>query len=283
MSNVENALFLFDNAAMAGTISASSEVAAMPVSNLLDPQRTAVWRSSGASPQTVDITLSASNAIPIGAVAVVDHNLTAGGRIRLQGWTDGLGVGVAVVDVEVDPWESMFGYGMGGYGVGGYGGEIDPSTRTLMRPVTFIPLPDFYTARYWRFTFTDASLAYIQAGCIYVGGVWQPATNFSVGWERSRTGRTRLKKSRGGQDYGNPKPSFATLRADLNYMDSGDQVAFDMYYLRVEDHTPFIVCLRPVGGYQQMVTAIYGRFVDMKLTHTYLDNARAPLLITEAL
>lgn len=279
----DNALFLFDNAADAGTITASSAVAAMPASNLLDPQRSAVWRSSGASPQTVDITLASGNTIPIGAVAVVDHNLTPVGTIRLQGWLTGIAVGTAEVDVTVDPWDTLFGYGVGGYGVYGYGGEADAAARKLLRPVTFIPLLDFSELRYWRLTFTDASLAYIQAGRVYVGGIWQPQENISYGWRLSRTGRTRSKESRGGQVYGNPRASRVTLDASLDWLSESDRAMLQLYYLIVEDHTPFIVCMRPVGGVDQLFTAIYGRFSGFDITENRFNNATAPLRIVEDL
>lgn len=282
-AGVENILFMFDNAADRATISATSEVASLPASNLLDAQRSQVWRSTSGADQSIDITLAAGEVTPIGAVALVDHNLTPGGSIRLQGWSDAIAGSAQTVDVTVEPWAAFYGYGVGQYGVGGYGGTPNQGTRTLLRPIVFIPLPDFSQDRYWRITLSDSSLSYHQAGRIYLGGVWQPKVNISRGWTLRREGRTRKIETRGGQAYGNKSAGRVSIECRLDWLSPADRDELYLNYLRVEDHTPFIVCVRPAGGIEQIYTTIYGQFEAFKYDENLPGNARSPMKIVEAL
>jgi len=277
-----NVLFLWDNAADRGTVSASSEVAAMPATNLQGPQRSDVWRSSGASPQQIDITLDANELSPIGAIALVDCNISPAGTVKAQGWADGFGVG-DTVSVEIEPWDVMYGYGVGGYGVGGYGGVADTKTQMLLRPIFFVPLGDWYDYRYWRITLTDTSLTYLQAARVYVGSIWQPSVNMNYGWKLGREPGSRFITSRGGQKYGNPRPGANYLDLSLDWLSDSDRDDLWLQYLALEDHSPFIVCAKPDGVIQRITTAMYATFDPVELTHTNYQTAATRLRIMEAL
>lgn len=284
MAQVDHVLFLMDFASDRAVVTASSEVAAMPATNLQDSQRSVLWRSGAGSPQTIDITLDAAEGSVIGAAALVDHNLTADGTIQLQGWGDAIDGSDLRVDETVTPWADFTGLGVDGFGQGGYGGAPTATQQLGIRPVSFIPLDNYYSIRYWRLTITDANLTdYVEAGRLYLGSVWQPVTNVKYGWRQRVEGRSKYIESRGGQDYGNPKLGRQFLTGQLSWLDPVDRDGLFLRYLVVGDHTPFIVCMRPSENLQRSTTAIYGKFKDMEITEANYKIAEIPIIVREAL
>lgn len=283
MAGENNILFLFDNAAMRGAVSASSEAAGLPATNLQKRQRSRVWRGTNGTTENIDFTLAADESTPISMAALVDHNLSPLGTIRLRGWSDAIDGADKLVDVTIEPWAGLSGYGVGGYGVGGYGGAPTSSVQALIRPVTFLPLDGFYDCLYWRYTLTDETLDYIQAGVAYLGDHWQPKTNMSWGSSLGREPRTKKRRSRGGQDYGNAKSGRAYFDFNLSWLSSADRDSLWLRYLAAEDHTSFIFSARPTEGVELLMNSLYGNFDPFEMVSSHHNNSQAKIRIVEAL
>ena len=168
-----NLAFLFDNEADRAVVTASSAAAGLPAENLLDPQRSLVWRSTNGASQVLDITL-ASDGDPVQTFALVDHNLTLAGTLQLQGWTDAIAGSTLAFDETLQPYPPVYGYGGQAYGIGLYGGYegsilgLSPADAiAVLRPIALLLLDPAVTVCYSRVTLSDGGLPYYQAGRLY--------------------------------------------------------------------------------------------------------------------
>lgn len=282
-------MLLHDNQFDRAAISASSAVASMPVTNLQDPQRTIMWRSTAVGLQTIDITLAAGEG-QTQAFALVDHNLSLAGTVRLQAWSDALGGASQVLDTTLQPYQPTYGYGEQLYGDGLYGGYdiffnglSIADVRAVLRPILMAQISPALNVRYWRVTISDVSLLYYQAGRVFLGPAWQPAVNFSWGSNKAREQRTRRVTARGGQYYGNPRTGRTQLQFNLDWLDDADRDRLWITYMLQGRDTPFILVMRPVGGYEQESSSFYGVFDQFSLRQAFLNNAAAPIAFEEVL
>ena len=74
-------------------------------------------------------------------------------------------------------------------------GTVAPDTRDGY-DMAFYDLGQDYTARYLRWTFTDATVSYGDIGYLWAGSAWRPPRNFSYGlgvrWEDPSETETSL-------------------------------------------------------------------------------------------
>ncbi|HWK55380.1 MAG TPA: hypothetical protein VNR18_13470 [Hyphomicrobiales bacterium] len=287
MSAQDHVLFLFNNLCLADGVgvSASSEASAdLEAENLLTPNRWEIWRGEASETEvTIDITLAEGSEVAVGIAALVDSNLSSNGTIRLQSWSDSIEGSTPGADVTVNALEALSGYGMGGFGTGGYGGGATKETLGLVRPISFIPLGDFYMDRYWRFTLRDESLDYLQAAIPYLGDFFQPSSNYSWGAARELEYRTKRRESRGGQKFGRRRAPRMVLTGELLDMETPEADLLWLQHLRGENSTPFICCFKPDQGMGQLLTAIYGVFDGAKIADEYANHHNTTIRIIEEL
>lgn len=284
-----NALFLMDNWADRATLAASSSAAAMPVSNLQDPQRTTVYRSGAGGTQTIDITLPA-DAPPIQTFALVDHNVSISGTVRLQAWTDALGGAVQVFDQTIKTYTPVYGYGQQAFGADLYGGYSQyvaglslGEALSVLRPILVASVAPALTALYWRVTLNDVALSYYQVGRLYLGPSWEPLVNYSWGSTLRRESRTRRIESRAGQYYSNPRTDRTIAEFKFEWLSQGDRDRLWISLMRLGDSEPWILCLLPVGGWEQDSTTFYGTFDDLSFERIRAGQFGVPVRFLESL
>lgn len=287
----DNVIFMADNMVDRGTVTASSEVATMPATNLQNQQRTRVWRSDGSQGGVVslDITLAAGEE-NVSGIAVVDHNLSLAGTIRIQGWTDALDGAAQVVDETLLSYAPVAAFGDGLFGDGLFGGyePIGPlvsySPRNYLRVITFLQLTAETPAKYWRITLADSSVSYFQLGRVFIGKAWQPVTNFSWGARLYREATSKSRESRGGQHYINPRPGRMVMEFDLDWLQGNDKQKLWALYLAVENHKPVIVVQRPGSDtFNQELHTLYCKFEPISTTTAFSGNDRSPIKLIEDL
>ena len=282
-------MLLHDNQVDRAVLTASSEAAAMPVTNLQDPQRTVMYRSAQGGVQSIDITLAADED-QVQAFALVDHNLTLSGTVTLEAWSDAIGGATQVLNQTLQPYQPTYGYGALPYGEGLYGGfDIFISglsiadARSVLRPILMAKISPALTARYWRITFNDPTVSYYQCGIAYLGPGWSPQENFSFGSLRSRQNRTRRRESRGGQYYGNPRTDRTILSFSLDWLTDSDRDRIWIIHMLLGKNKPFILVQRPIGGFEQESTTYYGVFDQLSLRQVFAGNSNAPIKFQEVL
>lgn len=288
MAISKKVIFCFENAADLATLTASSEASAdMQVENLQNNLRVdSVWRSvAEVSPgveEYVNLTMSDSDGLePVSMLGIIDLTLPATGMVLIQAWEDGFDVGAPAFELEKNVFGSVSGFGVGGFGGGGFGGGVDQALVTALRPLALIYLGGWYTYKYWRVTFTDATATYVQASRIYLGGYWQPENNFAGGAARELINRTPLIESIGGQEYGDDRRSRVSISAVTKGMREEDSDYLYTKFLEKGVTKPFIVSFRPTDRLEQLFTTVWARFKANSITHQSFDNYDADISVLE--
>ena len=283
MAAPDNIVFCWDNQAdRADSVVADGEVDGLPVTNLQDPARSSVWRKLGTTAQ-IDVTLADGEQQPVKAVALVDPVLTPGAELRVRAWADAHDGAELVLDEAVDPSDFLLGYGFRGYGTGGYGGVAGDAALAPVRLIAFVPLPDFVDARFWRINLSDDNASYMQAARLYMGDAYQPRMGLNWGWEISHEQLGERRSTPGGQTYGQERGYRTVIDGQMDWLDIADRVEFDLAMRRLADSTPFICVVRPVGGIEQVLSAVYCTFANHRLAAGRNRHHATPLRLEEDL
>jgi hypothetical protein len=176
--------FLANNMVEGAVITASTENAQFPASNLKHDFRTKVYRSTSNSDSIV---------FDLGAIEDVTH-------IGLvDNWQDGFGVSTVTVEANgTDTW----------------GSPAFSTTMTLDNTfgVSINELAATESYRYWRLVLTS-SLSYCELTYVFIGKATDIETNsVSYGWGYRGTEIAKKSTTRYGQDFTDP----ITTRKELN-------------------------------------------------------------------
>jgi len=266
MSN--NLLVLFDNLLdSAISLVTSDEVTGLPVSNLQHTQRSVIWRTNSNGNVTIDMQL---NGDYYSHVALVDHNLSVTGTVRIQGWDDAINGASLAFDVTMNAYDYASSFGAGLYGAGGYGG---PMAEQFLSPVLVIPSGSIQTAPYVRITLADAGMPYYQMGRLFIGNAWQPLANMSFGWSVTPVDNTDWQQSASKQEFGNINSSHLEVSIPLDWVDDAVRDTLYMQLLKVGFHRSCILQLRPGSGAQRLYLSLYGKFKNRKMTPNRSGNS----------
>jgi hypothetical protein len=199
----------------ATSISASSEVATLPIENLQDRQLVKVYRSDGATDITIDVDFGQGRILDF--VALIRHNLTQTSTIR---WRLSNAADFSTVQYDsgvVDAWPVVEEFGTLPWGVFSWGGRINPEVAAEYQISSFTVLDSPVQARYLRIDISDNDNTdgYIQAGRLIAGPAYRPSTNYGFGVEVQFVDESRIVKSRGGQTFVDEVERFRRIRFEL--------------------------------------------------------------------
>jgi len=199
----------------ATSITASSEVASLPVENLQDRQLVKVYRSDGATDIAIDVDFGQGRIIDF--VALVRHNITQTGQIR---WRLSNVADFSTTQHDsgfVDAWPVVEEFGTLPWGVFSWGGRINPEVAAEYQISSFVVLDAPVQARYLRIDISDADQdeGYIEAGRLIAGPAFRPSTNYGFGVEIQFVDESRIVKSRGGQTFVDEVERFRRIRFEL--------------------------------------------------------------------
>ena len=280
-----NAIFLFDNQADSGIITASSTASGTtPASNVQNPQRSAVWRSGAGT--TSHLNCSLTSIYGITHIAVVDVNLTTAGTIRLQSWADALGGSVPGVDATFKPTLYVntalvsTAYGMGPYGVGPYGLS---AALNSAKNITIIPLVGRNFSPFWRVTLTDGNTSYQQFGRLILGAGQTFGFNMSYGWQADRQERSVSVESLGGQLYTQPRDDRLRLGGTFDFLTDAERTSMLMRMQQFGQRKPFVFSMYPEQSNQGMTTTVYGCFSSVSMSGTNFNINKLPFGVVEEL
>lgn len=163
----ENVLFLSPRDSDLATMTASTGVPSLPVTNLQNQEPSRVWRTTSAISQSVDITLAAPKAC--NALAVAAFNMGDAGVWRLKAYASAEDVGgVAALD---SGWQSVW---------PAVARHADPAWGP---EVALLRVDNENAYRYWRVEFSDpgAGMTYLEIGRLALGRAIQPSINCDWG------------------------------------------------------------------------------------------------------
>lgn len=164
-----NVRFMYQNDYTPGAvIAASTENAEYAKESVLLDYRGIPWRST-AVPASITIDLGASAART--ALLIDGSNLTAIASVSHRKSTDNF----AANDVEVAPvvW-------------------VDPALGPM---ILFFSST---SSRYWRQTFNDGSLSYIEVSRLFLGTYFEPENNYNFGWSEMRVDYSEVQRNKKG-------------------------------------------------------------------------------------
>ena len=150
----------------AATLSASSQVATLPVGNLQAMQPARVWRADGVT--EVSITVAFARGVAANAMALVGHNLFAAGVLRVR-LADTLANLTAAPAVDTG-WQSA-------WPVTGR-----PNDVNWPRQLSALTWSNDAAFAFARLDIADPSplKTYIEAGRLVLCRAWQPTANFDL-------------------------------------------------------------------------------------------------------
>jgi hypothetical protein len=226
----QNLRIIWDNRFfIAANLAASSAADNFPVSNLQDKMRSRTWRTTGLTAES--LTVDFGESIYCTCLALVDHNFTVAGTVRVQA-ADDPAFAVLLKDDVYDACEDMIGFGEGGFGAHGAGGTILYEERSFYAPKTlriiyFEPAAgeDHVRARYWRLIPTDPDnpTGYFSLGRMFLCTHDSYAYQFEFGWDMGGEDESEITPSVGGQDWIDRRPVRRTLRLPWQYFDDVDK------------------------------------------------------------
>ncbi len=274
--------FLWDNKFDKATISASSEVEGLPVSNLKDQLRKKVWRATGCASEYVDVDFGEGGDY-CNTLALVQHNLSISAQVRLC-VSDIEPGGNELLDVTWEAYETVFGAGEGGAGEEGSGGYIinDQERKELLAGMIFCKEFTQTAGRYWRIYFLDENNTdgYVEAGRIWLGTYFEPQFNFQYGWQFGIVDRSRVTESIGGQKWVDKKDRRYTLYLPFRYIQDTDKWwGFVDMLRRYGVRKDILVVLIPDGTpSQKLFTTLYGRFRNLPNLREWMYGLTSTIL-----
>lgn len=221
-----NALLFFENLVDTATLSASSAVSTLPVTNLQDYEPSIVWRPTGCTAEYVQSDLGSSQTVQ--AVIAWNHNWTNASAVRLR-VSDNSDMSSPTYDSgSVDGWTSIVGAGEGGAGLGGVGGAPVLSAFNQYRFYRVLLLPSGTMGRYVRLDIVDPTNAagYVQMGRLFIGGYVQPTINFSYGWKLGWKDLGSTVRTDSGSARLNRRGKYRTLDLTFDFLEEGEALTW---------------------------------------------------------
>jgi len=199
----------------AASITASSEIASLPVENLQDRQLVKVYRSDGTTDVQLDVDFGQGRILDF--VALIRHTISQTGTIRWQLSNVSDFSTVQFDSGIVDAWPVVEEFGTLPWGVFSWGGRINPEIAAEYQISSFVVLDAAVQARYLRINISDDdnTEGYIEAGRLIAGPAYRPSTNYGFGVEIEFVDDSRIVKSRGGQTFVDEVERFRRIRFEL--------------------------------------------------------------------
>jgi len=185
----------------ATSITASSEVATLPIENVQDRQLVKVYRSNAATTVQIDVDFGAGKVIDF--MAVIRHNISQTGTIRFRLSTVSDFASTQYDSGVVDAWPVVEEFGTLPWGIFSWGGFLNPAVAASYTISSFNIPSSQVVARYLRVDIVDTNNTdgYIQIGRMISGPAYRPSSNYAFGGEFEFVDNSRVVKSRGGQTF----------------------------------------------------------------------------------
>jgi hypothetical protein len=276
----------------AAVLTASSEADTWGVNNLQDVLRTRAWRTTGLVSQWVQADFGES--IYCACLALVNHNLTYSGLIRVQASDDpAFAEANLLLNEEFPAWADIIGAGEGGAGEHGAGGVFLESERAYYTPdpirVLYFSLVDgdLVSARYWRVLLVDPVNpdGYMQIGRIFLGLYDEYAKIFANDWRYGGVDDSEADYSAGGQPWTRrQRPRRILLLPWKTFKIQDKYWRFCFFRDKVGLSQDWIIDALPDGGpSERWFTTIFGRFLTYpELTATSPRHSELEIEIVES-
>ena len=260
----------------AAALTASSQVSTLPVQNLQDPMRELVWRSEGLTNISVTANLGTPSdpddlRPPVQALALLNHNLTADAKVRLQASLSPEFCSL-LLDEEFDAWGYIAGAGEGGAG-GPFlaGGKLANAHRSFYTPsplrVVYPVKNDLEAKGYWKIAFTDPGNpdGYIQMGRIFLTFYDDFKSDWAYPWFLGGKDESEIIYNPSGVPWTDPKAFRRCLRFVWNERFSDEDKYWRFFFMVMNMGRKQDWIIDPISDRvsARHFTTLYGRFREI--------------------
>ena len=232
-------------------VTAGSEAADLPVSNILHHHRTRVYRT-GASSAAEYILIDFGSARAVQALVLLDHTLTnSDSGLKLQG-------------NATNSWGSP---------------SVD-ETLTFHAGTLAHFLSAAQTYRWWRISFTKSAAGESRdIGRVFLGPYYECVKDISFGGLTIKpVDLSDTKKSLGGQTYSNPKDIYDEIDAEFGYILDAQMTAFRTIAAATGTHTPFFISCDPTSKPYDWL--YYVKFAEFQAQKVEIYKSSLPMWST---
>jgi len=200
--------------------------ATLPLTNIKNRQLGKKARSTDDANASTKLRFSLDQSRIIGSVAIVNHNLTSLATWRYSAYTDSGYTALAYDSGVINVWPLM--------PFGSYEWEDDrfwdlqlsaEEVGLFTRSIVYVPTATA-SARYYQIEFFDVDNTdgYVEFGRIFVGAVYQPKLNMSLGASIGDESATVIDTAISGAEYFDRRTSSRVSRFTLDHLDYSESI-----------------------------------------------------------
>lgn len=247
---------LYDDRVRFGSVSAGSQIAGMPATNLIDPRISTVWRAqAGVTSTYVIADLGALHAVD--TVALLWTTLTAGATVRVRlSTTDASGAAGNAHDS------------------GTIAGQAEPQYPHVLY---YLPFP--VNARYVRVDITDTSAPWLQAARLLAGARWNPTHNYTIGWRDAAVDDAQITTVWGGGEWRDRRAVRRRVRITIPALPQAEALQHGLALQRL-GRAGDVLFVFDVAD-RSPRRAIFGRLDDLEMIGTFSQRMSLSLEIVE--
>lgn len=255
-------IIAWTNRADAAAVSADSEIATLPASNVQQPHVAQKWyTAAGVTAAYVIFDLGAALACDL--VALLGTNLTPTGTVRVRASdADPTVVGTLLRDTGV----------LTGAAKARYGAIYKAFTSA--------------TARYWRIDFSDPAVAEgnLRIGRVFLGPSWTPSVPQLFDWAPVIVDASPGEESWGGQEWDDERPQRRGLMFMLSWMNEAEMYGNAFAMARENGRVRDVLAIPDINGAYLSEQAVFGKLqTGEPLFHSHSQIYRQKFTIRERL
>lgn len=274
-----NIFLAWQNRTDDGTLSGGSWLSSLPLVNLQNRQVQKVARSTNATTASTQFQIDLSTARNIGVVALVGHNISVTGQVRIScsdtatftttqytsGWVDVWPAGV--VPMASLNWEDT----------NFWLGTLSDEQRKGFQSPYILRLASAQIARYWKVEISDVNNTdgYLQVGRLFMAAGWTPSINYTYGAALGYQDPTPVDTSLSGAEYFDVRPKYRVMDLGFDYLGQTDAYGYVLEMQRVAGVSGELLVM-PDGGAdasQRPIISFVGRLRQMGATSQTKPNA----------
>jgi len=271
-----------------GTVTATSEAATLPATNVQNIQASRKWRSDDTDEADTILNMDFGQPRAISGVAIIGHNLDSAGKIRIRLGNDPTFSVVLYDSGDVDALPTMEAFGVLPWGIFRWGGK--PANEDLVGRYVNTPLllEQLVIARYMRIELKNETNAagYLQVGRVVAGPAVTPSLNMQYGAAIGYMDNSRHSTSRGGQTWSDEQQRYRVLSFKLADLPADEiyTAFFDRLDRAKGTFGDVFVLMNPADTTNIIHTSFYGRVSSLQpVRKTYFQGHEKDYEITELL
>lgn len=283
---MDNIALGYPNRTDEATLSGGSWLASLPLANLKNRIMAKVARTIDTLLASTKFDIDLGQSRFIGALALVVHNLSVSGKVRLRGSS----VADFSTTVYDSGWVNVWPSGMipqdmlewedDNFWLGTLSAEARAGYQS-----PYIHLFARVSARYWRVEIDDTgnSVGYIHIGRLFIADVWTPATNMSYGLSLGYEDHSQIEESLGGTEYFDTRKKSRITKLSLDWMNSDEAYSRLLEMQRMLGTSgELLIVPDPADSVNQVRRSYLGRLQRLgPLEHPQYNTYRTTLEVKE--